>query len=211
MRFWRPDQVEALLQLGRVDDAAILLEDWEAAARKLGRERVVAQAMRCRGLIAVARGDLSGGAEAIEAAIDLHHAAGDPFGHARTLLALGMARRRLRQKRTARQAIEAALAEFVALGALGWAATARVELGRIGGRQRLEGLSPSELGVATLAARGQTNREIAAALFLGERTVAGHLTRIYSKLGIRSRTELAGTLRRQGEISAGDPGKVARS
>ena len=196
MRFWRADHVEVLLQVGRIEEATLLLAEWEAKAALVGRERVIAEAMRCRGLIAMARGDLSGGAETIEAAIDMHGAAGDPFGRARTLLALGMARRRLRQKRTARQAMEAALAEFVALGALGWAATARVELARIGGRQRLEGLSPSELGVATLAAEGRTNREIAAALFLGERTVAGHLTHIYSKLGIRSRTELAGTRRR---------------
>jgi DNA-binding CsgD family transcriptional regulator len=211
MRFWRADHVEALIQVGRIEDATVLLADWESKAEEVGRERVIAQAMRCRGLIAVARGDLLGGAGMIEAAIDMHQTAGDPFGRARTLLALGMARRRLRQKRTARQAMEAALAGFVALGALGWAATARVELARIGGRQRLEGLSPSELGVATLAAEGRTNREIAAALFLGERTVAGHLTHIYSKLGVRSRTELAGTLRREPEISAGDAGKVATS
>jgi DNA-binding NarL/FixJ family response regulator len=211
MRFWRPDQIEALIQLGRIQDATILLDHWEAAARRVGRERVIAQATRCRGLVAVARGDLSDGAETIETAVDMHQAAGDPFGRARTLLALGMTRRRLRQKRTAREAIEAASAAFVELGAAGWAATAREELARIGGRQRLEGLSPSEVSVATLAAEGRTNREIAAVLFLGERTVAGHLTHIYSKLGIRSRTELAGTLRHQGETFAEGAGKVARS
>jgi len=68
---------------------------------------------------------------------------------------------------------------------------ARSELARIGGRSRISGLSPSELSVAALVAEGRTNREIASSLFLGERTVASHLTHIYSKLGIRSRTELA--------------------
>ena len=68
---------------------------------------------------------------------------------------------------------------------------ARDELGRIGGRTRDEGLSPAERRVAVLVAEGRTNREVAAALFLGERTVASHLTHIYAKLGVRSRTELA--------------------
>jgi DNA-binding NarL/FixJ family response regulator len=100
-------------------------------------------------------------------------------------------RLRARQKRTVRAALEAALAEFEALGATGWAANARAELARIGGRERIEGLSPSELRVAELVAEGRTNREIASALFLGERTVASHLTHVYAKLAVRSRTELA--------------------
>jgi DNA-binding NarL/FixJ family response regulator len=87
--------------------------------------------------------------------------------------------------------MEAALSGFEAIGAASWVAAARSELARIGGRTRIEGLSPSELSVATLVAEGRTNREIASALFLGEATVASHLSHIYAKLGIRSRTELA--------------------
>jgi DNA-binding CsgD family transcriptional regulator len=68
---------------------------------------------------------------------------------------------------------------------------ARGELGRIGGRTRQEGLTGAERRVASLVAEGRTNREVAAALFLTERTVASHLTHVYAKLGIRSRTELA--------------------
>jgi DNA-binding CsgD family transcriptional regulator len=107
--------------------------------------------------------------------------------------------------------MEAALVGFEALGAASWAATARAELARIGGRQRMEGLSPSELRVASLVAEGRTNREIAAALFLGERTVGGHLTRIYAKLGIRSRTELARSLPPPQPISGGGASKVETS
>jgi DNA-binding CsgD family transcriptional regulator len=70
-------------------------------------------------------------------------------------------------------------------------AKARGELGRIAGRRRQEGLTAAERRVAALVAEGRTNREVAAALFLGERTVASHLTHIYAKLGVRSRTELA--------------------
>ena len=116
---------------------------------------------------------------------------GDPFGHARALLALGIVMRRRRQKRPARGAIEEAAGRFDAIGASGWAASARLELGRIGGRTRQEGLTAAERRVAVLVAEGRTNREVAAALFLGERTVASHLTHIFAKLGVRSRVELA--------------------
>ena len=75
----------------------------------------------------------------------------------------------------AREAIEAALAGFEALGAAGWAEKARAELGRIGGRTRVEGLTAAEQRVAALVAEGRTNREVAAALFLAEPTVASHL------------------------------------
>jgi DNA-binding CsgD family transcriptional regulator len=81
------------------------------------------------------------------------------------------------------------------MGAAGWAEKARVELGRIGGRTREDGLTAAERRVADLVAAGRTNREVAAELFLGERTVATHLSHIYAKLGVRSRTELSRTLR----------------
>jgi DNA-binding CsgD family transcriptional regulator len=211
MRHWRVEYVEALLQLGRVDDAVRLTDDWEAAARGLARDRVVADALRCRGLIAAAQGDTAAALDLFEQAVGQHEAAGDPFGRARDLLALGTTRRRTRQKRTAREAIEAALAAFEELGAASWAASARAELARIGGRQRIEGLSASERSVADFVAEGRTNREIAAAMFLSERTVAGRLTHIYSKLGIRSRTELTRTLRSDPAMTRSTAGKVETS
>lgn len=191
MREWRADYVEALLELDRIADAAHLLGDWEAAAVHLGRQWVLAHTTRCRGLLAAANGDIEQALTRLERAVDAHAAVGDAFGRARALLALGVIGRRARQKRRARDAIEAALRGFEQLGAEGWAEKARSELGRVGGRRRVEGLTPAELRVATLVAAGRTNREVAAALFLGERTVAGHLTHIYAKLGVRSRTELA--------------------
>ena len=191
LRWWRAEHVEALLEVGRIDEASALVDAWETMAEPLGRGRVLAHALRCRGLIAASRGALSSAVELLERAAMQHAEVGDPFGRARALLALGAVRRRVRQKRTARAALDGALAEFVALGATSWAATARAELARIGGRERISGLSPSEQRIALCVAEGLTNREIASALFLGERTVAGHLTRIYSKLGVRSRTELA--------------------
>jgi DNA-binding CsgD family transcriptional regulator len=190
-RLWRADYVEALLELGRADDAVDLLDAWEADATRVGREWVLAQVTRCRGLVAAARGDVEQAVSLLEQAVERHDAVGDPFGRARALLALGIVRRRARQKRAAREAIEAALAGFEELGAATWVDKARAELGRVGGRTRVAGLTPAEQRVADLVGQGRTNREVAATLFLGERTVATHLTRIYAKLGVRSRTELA--------------------
>jgi DNA-binding CsgD family transcriptional regulator len=191
VRWWSSDYVELLLELGRIDDAVRVLDTWDADALRVDREWVLAHVARCRGLVAAARGTVDQAASLLELAVAQHEAVGDPFGRARALLALGVVRRRARQKRAARDAIRAALSGFEQLGAATWVEKARDELGTIGGRKREEGLTAAERRVATLVAEGRTNREVAAALFLGERTVAGHLTHIYAKLGVRSRTELA--------------------
>jgi DNA-binding CsgD family transcriptional regulator len=192
---WRAEYVEALLELGHITEAVGVLDAWEADATRLGREWVLAHVTRCRGFVAAAHADVEQAQRLLEEAVAQHEAVGDPFGRARALLALGVVRRRARQKRAAREAIEAALAGFEELGAAIWVKKARGELGRVGGRMRVEGLTPAERRVADLVAKGRTNREVATSLFLGERTVASHLTRIYAKLGVRSRTELARRLR----------------
>jgi DNA-binding CsgD family transcriptional regulator len=191
LRVWTADYAEALLELGRIEDAERVLDVWEADATRLERDRVLAQVTRCRGLVAAAQGGVEQAVSLLDQAVAEHERVGDPFGRARALLALGVVRRRARQKRAARDAIGAALAGFEELGAATWVEKARAELGSIGGRQREEGLTAAERRVAVLVAKGQTNREVAVALFLGERTVASHLTHIYAKLGVRSRTELA--------------------
>jgi DNA-binding CsgD family transcriptional regulator len=191
IRWWTGDLVEVLLGAGETEEAVRLLGAWEADAARLGREWVLAQVTRCRGLVAAAEGNVDSAASLLQQAIAQHQEVGDPFGEARAFLALGIVRRRSRQKRAAREAIERALEGFEALEASGWVDETRAELGRVGGRTREEGLTAAERRVATLVAEGRTNREVAAALFLGERTVASHLTHIYAKLGVRSRTELA--------------------
>ena len=193
-RPWTDEHVEALLALGRIDEAVDVLDVWDADARRLGRERVLAHVLRCRGQVAAARGDIDEAITLLQEAVEEHEELDDLYGKARALPALGVARRRDRQKRAAHDAIVQALAGFEQLGAATWIDRARSELGSIGGRTREKGLTPAEQRVATLVAEGRTNREVAAALFLGERTVASHLTHIYAKLGIRSRTELARVL-----------------
>jgi DNA-binding CsgD family transcriptional regulator len=190
-RPWTADYAEALLELGRVDEAVQVIDLWEADAVRLRRDRPLASVLRCRGLVAAASGAVYTAVSSLEQAVARHDEVGDAFGRARAQLALGIVLRRARQKRPARDAIQAALAGFEQLGAATWIERARDELGRIGGRKREDGLSAAERRVAVLVAAGRTNREVAAQLFLAERTVAGHLTSVYAKLGVRSRTELA--------------------
>ena len=191
LRWWTPEHVELLLGHGHPDEAARLLDTWEADAVRVGREPVLAHVTRCRGLAAAANGDVGRALELLEEAVAAHGRVGDPFGKARALLALGIVGRRARRKRPAREAIEGAAEAFEEIGASGWVATARSELGAVGGRRQAEGLTAAERRVASLVAEGKTNREVAAVLFLQERTVASHLTHVYAKLGVRSRTELA--------------------
>jgi DNA-binding CsgD family transcriptional regulator len=101
----------------------------------------------------------------------------------------------MKRRREARATREEALAVFGGIGAALWAERARAELKRISGRAATPGaLTPAEERVAALVAEGKTNREVAAALFLSERTVEGHLAHIFGKLGIRSRNEIASVL-----------------
>ncbi len=202
-RWWVGDQIEALLAAGLVADAAATLDAWERE-RRAGDDWTLAHMTRCRGLFALAGGNVAAAGSLLEDAVAEHGRTGDVFGRARALLALGVVRRRSRQKRAAREAIEAALAAFEQLGAATWIERARAELGRIGGRTREAGLTAAERRVAALVAEGRTNREVAAALFLGERTVETHLSHVYAKLGVRSRAELARTFRPD-EQSSGEP------
>jgi DNA-binding NarL/FixJ family response regulator len=95
-------------------------------------------------------------------------------------------------KRPAREALERALAEFQQLGAWPWADLARGELARVGGRPPSTGeLTETERRIAALAAEGRSNKEIATALFVTPKTVGTQLSRIYRKVGVHSRTELA--------------------
>jgi DNA-binding CsgD family transcriptional regulator len=188
-----PDLVEALSELGRFEDAA-------AVARRLGELAVQqdhpwasATVKRCAGVLELATGgDVEAGVASLaEAAADLE-ALGSLFDAARCLLALGRAQRRLKQWRGARESLERAAVSFAALGADGWAARARSELERVGGRRRAESeLTPSERQVSERAADGRSNTAIAAALYVTVNTVEVHLARAYAKLGVRSRGQLA--------------------
>jgi DNA-binding CsgD family transcriptional regulator len=147
---------------------------------------------RCRGLLAAAAGDAPGAVELLQQTLIDHGQLPMPFEQARTHLLLGSALRRSGHRSDARHELDAALAQFVRLGTPLQAQQASAELASLGGRRRQEGeLTPVEERIAALVAVGQTNREVAVALFMSVRTVESHLGRIYRKLGLRSRTELA--------------------
>jgi DNA-binding CsgD family transcriptional regulator len=189
------DLIEALISLGRNDEAAETLVWYEDNAHRLGRVSAAANCLRCRGLLASQAGDLAAALASFEEALELHGRVEIPLDRGRTLLALGVAQRRAKRRREARATLEQAVAVFERIGAGLWAERSRAELRRISGRAPAAGaLTPAEERVAVLVAEGKTNREVAAALFVSERTVEGHISRIFGKLGVRHRTELARAL-----------------
>lgn len=193
-----PDEIEALTRLGELGTAEALLSPFEARSAQLGRVWGNATAGRCRGLLLAAQGDLSGAEGSLDAALVVHHRLPMPFERARTLLAAGEVHRRARRKRKAVEFLQAALVIFERLGAPLWENRVRDELARVGRRATAPEAGPkltaAERRVADLVAVGRTNAEIAAELFMGQRTVEAHLSRAYHKLGVRSRTELCRVL-----------------
>ena len=148
--------------------------------------------LRGRGLILAAEHDLDAARQALEAAVAAEAELPLPLERARTRLLLGRVLRRAKQRTASQTMLAEALAMFEELGAPLWAERVREELGRIGGRApSRDELTPTERRIAELAAAGMTNREVAATLFVTPKTVESALTRIYRKLGVRSRTELA--------------------
>jgi DNA-binding CsgD family transcriptional regulator len=186
------DTLETLVALGRLDEAGSCLEDYEERARRLASPWAIEVAGRNRGLLAAARGDVAAALEELERTL-----AGDvelpyPFERARTLLAFATVQRRARQWRTARRTMDEALSMFEQLGARLWAERARAEAARIAGRRpRSDDLTATEERVAALVADGLPNKTIASTLSVSVHTVEAHLSRVYRKLGIRSRAELA--------------------
>lgn len=187
-----PDAVEALVAVGRLDDALRLTLLLEAGAARHARPWCVAGAARCRGIVDAAAGDFDAALAALQRAVSAHEQLDQPFELARTLLASGRVQRRAKQRGAARHSLDRAVAIFESLGAQRWAELARRELHRIGGRSSTPfALTATERRVAELVAEGQTNREVAATLFMSAKTVETNLTRIFAKLGVGSRRELA--------------------
>lgn len=193
--FWLPDEIESLVTLGDHDEAAAVIEWVDERARAVDRASGLATAARGRALLFAARGDSTEALRACDEALGHHDRAGVPFQRARTLFTTGQIARRARKWGIARASLADALAVFEALGAVLWADRARDELARIGGRPAAPlDLSDTERQVAELVAAGRTNREVAGILFVSPRTVSAALARIYRKLGVSSRTEMAARL-----------------
>ena len=192
---WAGDLGEASARLGDTEEARRAIVRLEALADTTGLRWPRAAAMRCRGLLA--EGDFE---PEFAAALELSGAE-MAFERARTQLALGRRRAHAERPGDARIALHAALDYFESAGAEPWAQQARAELEATGEtpvrRDRsLRELTPQELQVSLFVAKGATDREAAASLFLSERTVEFHLANAGRKLGLHSRAELVERVKR---------------
>lgn len=186
------DAAEAFVAVGELDAAATTVRRWRARAAALDRAVTGPGADRCAGLIAAARGDLGRGLLSLERAVARGRRLSEPFELGRSLLALGTVQRQARHKRAAAATLGEALKLFDRLPAPLWAERSSRELARIGGRRVDDGsLTATEQQVAALVAAGRSNAEVARELILSTKTVEWNLSKVYRKLGVRSRAELA--------------------
>ncbi|MEW2519234.1 AAA family ATPase [Actinacidiphila alni] len=205
MRRWQADLAEALVRAGATDEAADLVAATRAQAARLGRRGMLAVLDRAAALVTEARGDLGTAVGQLDAAVGRLAELPYPLEEGRARLALGRLHARRGDPRAARTALGAAARIFRTARAHPWLALADAEADRVerpdgpyaAGRPRdpaaprLTALSDTERRIAALAARGASNREIAAALVISVKTVEAALTRAYRKLSVRSRVDLA--------------------
>jgi DNA-binding CsgD family transcriptional regulator len=197
---WSQD-VEALIAMGRLDEAQDVLVELRGRAEVCQSPYVDALASRCEGLLLAARGELIAAIEAMDAALAMHAKCRRPYEHGRTLLEKGSIERRAKHKAAAKQTLEEALAILEPLGAEFWVSRTRDELSRIGLRRSraAEGLTAAQARVADLVAAGLTNPQIAQQLHMSLRTVESHLSRVYREYGVSSRSQLTAMMTTAGD------------
>jgi DNA-binding CsgD family transcriptional regulator len=190
-----PDLIEALVECDRPAMAAPARDLYQRRAASTTRPWAHAMVERCQGLLA----DDHSFVDHFRTALELHGQQA-PYDIARTQFAFGRRLIRAERRDQAIDSLREALDGFTSIGATLWAARSRAELELLGDRPAAEGLTvrdrltPQEVQVAMSVAGGATNRETASQLFLSVKTIEYHLRNVYRKLGVRSRTELAGML-----------------
>jgi DNA-binding CsgD family transcriptional regulator len=195
--------IASLVALGRFEEARRALDEVAEVRQSAGDDSPSASAAlaaRAKGLVADCAADHDTAIEALEESRRLIEGLpiAWPYERGRTLLALGRAQRRARKKADARDTLELALATFEELGSKLWAEQAQRELDQLGGRpSQTNALTETEARVAASVAAGRSNAEAARELFMSPKTVEWNLSKIYKKLRVRSRAELAAKLAKQ--------------
>jgi DNA-binding CsgD family transcriptional regulator len=193
---WPDVYANALVLEGRLEEAGEFLDHHEQTARDRQHRSARARLGYARGRWHGARGDLPAARSSFDAALGLLEGLPLVYDRARVNFAYGQTLRRAGKRRDADVVITAAREDYATLGATTYVLRCERELKAGGVRAVLrdrpaESLTPQEKAVAGLVAQGLRNREVAAELYLSVKTVQFHLTRVYAKLGIRSRVELA--------------------
>jgi DNA-binding CsgD family transcriptional regulator len=203
---WHSDLASGLVAIGELEEAEQTIQ--------LGREGIVNQTHntgvtsrldRAEALLRAERGDVEPAVHLLGAAARRFQLLGQPIEQGHTLLVLGQVERRRRRHAAARAAVGDAITLFTRIGAKPWMDQATRTLARVAGgasdpRERpdpaaaLATLTATEAGIASMVREGASNREIAARMFLSVKTVEAALTRVYRKLGVRSRTQLSSRL-----------------
>ncbi|HEY5857698.1 MAG TPA: AAA family ATPase [Aldersonia sp.] len=202
---WTDLYGNALVMTGRVDEADEFLRPHEELALARGHRSSMARLGYVRGRIHGARGEIDEARDSFESALDKLSSLPMPYARARVNFAYGQTMRRAGRRREADSVLRTARELFTTLGAQAYVARCDREL-KAGGlragaddsaRSTLDvtALTPQERAVTTLVAAGHTNKKVAEELFLSVKTVQYHLTRVYAKLGVRSRSELAAQFR----------------
>ncbi len=192
-----PDAVEA----AAVEDqtaARELLERLEERIEVLDSAWLRAVAARARGCVVLGEGRSDGSIESLREALEVLDGSGHAPDAARTLLVLGRTHVRAGQRTAAADAFADALGRFESMGAVSWARGCAQELERVAPGRSVGELTPTEDRLAGLVAEGATNKEIASAMYLSVATVEAHLTRIYRKLDLRSRSDLTRWVQQRG-------------
>jgi DNA-binding CsgD family transcriptional regulator len=203
---WHSDLAAGLIAIGELDEAAETIQlARDATLNQSHIAGVLSRLDRAEAQLRAERGDVDMAVNLLDAAASRFRMLGQPIEQGHTLLVLGQVERRRRRHAAARAAVGEAIALFARIGAKPWTDQATRTLARVAGgatdpRERpdpaaaLAALTATEAGIATMVREGASNREIAARMFLSVKTVEAALTRVYRKLGVRSRTQLSSRL-----------------
>lgn len=198
---WRAPYAEALTGVGRLTDAEELIDELDRHLDEFFDASIATEAGRVRGILSVAHGDVDSALAAWERALAIDAASARPLPRARLELAAGSQLRRAGQRAAAAEQLQSAAQRLRRAGARLWLERCERELAACGLNPRRRSrhgtaveLTPQERMVARLVAEGRTNRQVAEELYVSVKTVEHHLSRIYAKLGVRSRVQMAAAL-----------------